>query len=99
MALYDAVPDGWLDLADLKAVTVPVLGLHGAADTVSPLAAARQRYAAAPRAELVSVADGRHDAFNDISHRTATVILFLGRLRLGADRPPIAVREELSEQQ
>jgi alpha-beta hydrolase superfamily lysophospholipase len=95
------VPDGWLDQADLKAVTVPVLGLHGAADTVSPLAAARERYAAAPFAELVSIADGRHDAFNDITHRTAaaTVILFLERLRLGADRPAIAVREELREQQ
>jgi alpha-beta hydrolase superfamily lysophospholipase len=100
-ALYEPVPDGWLDLADLKAVTVPVLGLHGAADTVSPLAAVRERYAAALHAELVSIADGRHDAFNDITHRTAaaTVILFLERLRLGADLPPIAVREELREQQ
>jgi alpha-beta hydrolase superfamily lysophospholipase len=96
-ALYEPVPDGWLDLADLKAVPVPVLGLHGAADTVSPLAAARERYAAAPHAELVSIAGGRHDAFNDITHRTAaaTVILFLERLRLGTDLPPIAVREQL----
>jgi alpha-beta hydrolase superfamily lysophospholipase len=96
-ALYEPVPDGWLDLADLKAVTVPVLGLHGAADTVSPLPAARERYAAAPHAELVSIAGGRHDAFNDITHRTAaaTVILFLERLRLGTDLPPIAVREHL----
>jgi alpha-beta hydrolase superfamily lysophospholipase len=100
-ALYEPVPDGWLDLANLKAVAVPVLGLHGAADTVSPLAAARERYAAAPHAELVSIADGRHDAFNDIMHRTAaaTVALFLERLRLGADLPPIAVAEELYEQQ
>ena len=96
-ALYEPVPDGWLDLADLKALTVPVLGLHGAADTVSPLGAARERYAAAPHAELVSIAGGRHDAFNDITHRTAaaTVILFLERLRQGTDLPPIAVREEL----
>jgi alpha-beta hydrolase superfamily lysophospholipase len=96
-ALYEPVPDGWLDLADLKAVTVPVLGLHGAADPVSPLAAARERYAAAPYAELFSITDGRHDAFNDITHRTAaaTIILFLERLRAGADLPPIAVREEL----
>jgi alpha-beta hydrolase superfamily lysophospholipase len=100
-ALYEPVPDGWLDQADLKAVTVPVLGLHGAADTVSSLAAARERYAAAPHAELVSIADGRHDAFNDITHRTAaaTVIVFLERLRLGADLPPIAVKEELREEQ
>jgi alpha-beta hydrolase superfamily lysophospholipase len=76
---------------------VPVLGLHGAADAVSPLAADRERYAAAPRAELVSIAGGRHDALNDITHRTAaaTVILFLERLRLGAELPPITVREEL----
>jgi len=96
-ALYEPVPDGWLDRADLKAVSVPVLGLHGAADPVSPLAAARARYAAAPRAELFSIADGRHDAFNDITHRTAaaTIILFLERLRLGPGLPPVAVREEL----
>jgi alpha-beta hydrolase superfamily lysophospholipase len=96
-ALYEPVPDGWLELADLKAVSVPVLGLHGAADPVSPLAAARERYAAAPRAELVSIADGRHDAFNDITHRTAaaTIILFLERLRQGPGLAPIAVREEL----
>jgi pimeloyl-ACP methyl ester carboxylesterase len=94
-ALYEPVPDGWLEAADLKAVTVPVLGLHGAADPVSPLSAARERYAAAPHAELVSITDGRHDAFNDITHRTAaaTVVLFLERLRLGADMPPIAVPE------
>ena len=96
-ALYEPVPDGWLDLADLKAVTVPVLGIHGAADPISPLAAARERYAAAQHAELVSITDGRHDAFNDITHRTAaaTIILFLERLRLGTDLPPIAVREEV----
>ena len=96
-ALYEPVPDGWLDLADLKAVTLPVLGIHGAADPVSPLAAARARYAAAQHVELVSITDGRHDAFNDITHRTAaaTIILFLERLRLGTDLPPIAVREEV----
>jgi alpha-beta hydrolase superfamily lysophospholipase len=96
-ALYEPVPDGWLDLADLKAVTVPVLGLHGAADPISPLAAARERYAAAQHAELVSITGGRHDAFNDITHRTAaaTIILFLERLRLGTDLPRIAVREEV----
>jgi pimeloyl-ACP methyl ester carboxylesterase len=96
-ALYEPVPDGWAEAADLKAVSVPVLGLHGAADPVSPLSAARAAYAAAPQTELVSITDGRHDAFNDITHRTAaaTVVLFLERLRLGAGLPPIAVREKL----
>jgi hypothetical protein len=61
----------------------------------SALAVAREKYATAPRAELVSIAGGRHDAFNDIMHRTvaATVILFLERLRNGAGLAPIAVRE------
>ena len=96
-ALYEPVPDGWLEAADLAAVDVPVLGLHGAADPVSPMRAARAQYVAAPRAELVTIYDGRHDAFNDITHRTAaaTIILFLERLRLGGDLPPIAIAERL----
>ena len=96
-ALYAPVPPRWYDRADLSAVRVPVLALHGAADPVSPLAQARTVYAAASAVELVSLVDGRHDALNDISHRTsaATVLLFLERLRAGADAPAIAVREEL----
>jgi alpha-beta hydrolase superfamily lysophospholipase len=96
-ALYDPVPAGWVEQADLKAIALPVLGLHGAADPVSPLPAARAKYAAAPRAELVSITGGVHDAFNDITHRTAaaTVVLFLERLRNGSDLAPIAVHESL----
>ena len=96
-ALYEPVPEGWIEQAALKAVGVPVLGIHGAADPVSPLAAAREKYAAAPHAELVSITDGRHDAFNDITHRTAAavIVLFLERLRNGAGLAPIAVSEPL----
>jgi pimeloyl-ACP methyl ester carboxylesterase len=96
-ALYDPVPDGWHERADLARVTQPVLGLHGTDDQVSPLPAVRARYAAAPRAELVSIAGSTHDALNNATHRTAaaTVILFLERLRLGPDLPPIAVTETL----
>ncbi len=96
-ALYEPVPGGWLEAADLSAVTVPVLGLHGAIDPVSLLSAARKQYATAPQAELVSITDGRHDAFNDITHRTAaaTVVLFLERLRAGTAVPLIAVQEKL----
>jgi alpha-beta hydrolase superfamily lysophospholipase len=96
-ALYEPVPDGWAEQADLKAVPLPILGIHGAADPVSPLGEAREKYAAAPRAELVSITGGVHDAFNDITHRTAaaTVILFLERLRNGKDLAPIAVPESL----
>jgi alpha-beta hydrolase superfamily lysophospholipase len=96
-ALYEPVPGGWLEAAGLSAVSVPVLGLHGAIDPVSLLSAARKQYATAPRAELVSITDGRHDAFNDITHRTAaaTVVLFLERLRAGSALPLIAVQEKL----
>jgi hypothetical protein len=80
-------------------VTQPILGIHGTDDPVSPLAAARVRYAAAPSAELISIAGGRHDALNDVTHRTvaATIVLFLERLRLrlGAELPRIAIRETL----
>jgi pimeloyl-ACP methyl ester carboxylesterase len=96
-ALYEPVPDGWESLADLGRITQPVLCLHGAADPVSPLADARERYALAPRAELVSIAGGVHDVLNDVTHRTvaATIVLFLERLRLGAELPPIAISEKL----
>jgi pimeloyl-ACP methyl ester carboxylesterase len=96
-ALYEPVPDGWAALADLERVAVPVLGVHGADDPISPLDDARARYAVAPRAELVSIVGGRHDALNDITHRTvaATIVLFLERLRLGGGLPPVAVSEKL----
>ncbi len=97
-ALYEPVPDGWAEQADLAAVTVPVLGVHGSDDPVSPLASVRGRYAAAGSAELISIAGGRHDALNDQDHRSAAavVVLFLERIRRDAGAAPIAVREELA---
>jgi alpha-beta hydrolase superfamily lysophospholipase len=96
-ALYEPVPAGWAEWADLSAVTQPILGIHGTDDSVSPLAAARVRYTAAASAELISIAGGRHDALNDVTHRTvaATIVLFLERLRLGTELPFIAIRETL----
>ena len=96
-ALYEPVPSGWESLADLGRIEQPVLALHGAADPVSALTDARERYAQASRAELVSIAGGVHDVLNDATHRTvaATIVLFLERLRLGAELPPIAISEKL----
>ena len=72
-------------------VAVPVLGLHGDNDQLSPLAQVRARYAGLPHAELLTVADGRHDVLNAANHRSvaASVVLWLERLRLGAGLPPI----------
>jgi len=95
-ALYSAVPAGWLERARPGQVRTPVLGLHGEADTVSPLDGIRGWYRDAPAAHLVSVTDGRHDVLNDVTHRSvaATVVLFLERLRLGRSLPVI-VRADL----
>jgi pimeloyl-ACP methyl ester carboxylesterase len=96
-ALFEPIPAGWESLANLGRLGVPVLGLHGKADPVSPLDAARDRYRRAPRAELISIAGGVHDVLNDVTHRTvaATIVEFLERLRLGAELAPIAVSEKL----
>jgi alpha-beta hydrolase superfamily lysophospholipase len=68
---------------------LPLLGLHGDDDQVSPLTGVLGRY---PAGTLVTIAGGRHDVLNDVTHRTvaATIVLFLERLRLGADLPEIA---------
>jgi alpha-beta hydrolase superfamily lysophospholipase len=69
-------------------VTLPTLGLHGDADPISPIDEARAHYPGT----LVAITGGRHDVLNDVSHRSvaATIVLFLERLRLGADLPVIA---------
>jgi alpha-beta hydrolase superfamily lysophospholipase len=96
-ALFAELPDAWLDPAIPGRLDLPVLGVHGRDDAVSPLDAARRWYAAAPRAELVTIVGGRHDALNDQTHRTvaAAVVQFLERLRAGAELAPIAVTEPL----
>ncbi|MDQ0753284.1 alpha-beta hydrolase superfamily lysophospholipase [Streptomyces africanus] len=94
-ALTDTDPAG---LPALEGVSVPVLALHGADDPVSPLPEAVRAYRALPGVELVSLAGTRHDALNDLTHRTAaaTIVLYLERLRLSSDLAPIAVREDLA---
>ena len=90
-ALVRPVPPDW-PAVDLGRLDVPVLGLHGEDDAISPLSTARAAYERAAHATLVTIVGGRHDALNDATHRTAaaTVVLFLERLRLGADLPLIA---------
>ncbi len=86
-----------LESPTLDGIRVPVLGLHGAEDTVSPLGEVRRLFRGLAGAELVSLAGTRHDVLNDVTHRTAaaTVVLFLERLRLGPGLAPIAVTEAL----
>lgn len=73
---------------------VPLLAVHGEHDQVRPLATAAEEYRALGSRQIAVVADGLHDALNDASHRSvaATVVLFLERLRGGAELPAV-VRE------
>ncbi|MGO1738131.1 MAG: alpha/beta hydrolase [Actinomycetaceae bacterium] len=70
---------------------VPALAIHGGADPVSGVEAARAAYRALGVDELVVVDGGLHDALNDVTHRSvaATLVLFLERLRLGAGLEPV----------
>jgi alpha-beta hydrolase superfamily lysophospholipase len=71
--------------ADLAAISVPVLAVHGGADPVSPFAQARAVLAAVPDVEILQTVAGLHDALNDVSHRSvaAGIVLWLERLRAG----------------
>lgn len=71
--------------ADLAAIEVPVLAVHGGADTVSPLPQVIDALRAVPDLEIVETVDGLHDALNDQSHRSvaAALVQWLERLRGG----------------
>jgi alpha-beta hydrolase superfamily lysophospholipase len=70
---------------------VPVLVVHGETDRIAPVAGALSLAARLPSAETVVVVDGRHDALNDLSHRSvaAAIVQFLERLRSSTDAAPI----------
>lgn len=93
--LFTDLPAEWFDAAAPGRIALPVLGIHGRDDRISPLGAARSWYAAVPRAELIGVAGGPHDVLNDQNHRTvaASIVLFLERLRAGDGLAPIVVTE------
>lgn len=71
--------------ADLAAIEVPVLAVHGGADPLSPLADVLDALRAVPDLEIVETVEGLHDALNDQSHRSvaAALVQWLERLRTG----------------
>jgi alpha-beta hydrolase superfamily lysophospholipase len=92
-ALFSApIPTELIEFAGIGAGGLPALGVHGGADVISPLSRVRDRYPTGAAASLVTIEGGRHDVLNDVTHRTvaALVVLFLERLRIGADLPLIA---------
>ena len=93
--LFAGLPGDWFSPSAPARIAVPVLGIHGHEDPLSPIEAARAWYSSVRTAELVTIDGGRHDVLNDQTHRTvaASVVLFLERLRAGADLAPIAATE------
>lgn len=85
------IPSALRKPVDLSALSLPVLGLHGDDDLLSPFGAVRTVYAALPEAQTVLVGNGRHDVLNSASHRSvaARVVQFLESLRAGVGAPPI----------
>ena len=79
------------DPADLAAISVPVLAVHGGADPVSPLSQALAVLGAIPDVDVFETVDGLHDALNDQTHRSvaASIVLWLERLRAGDVHTPI----------
>lgn len=77
--------------ADLAAIEVPVLVVHGGADAVSPLPRVIAALRTVPDIELVETVGGLHDALNDQSHRSvaASLVLWLERLRGGDVHAPV----------
>ena len=98
-ALAQPLPPELHDAPGPAGITVPGLGVHGGADGITPAAEARRWLADVPVLEFATVVDGRHDAFNDATHRSvaATIVLWLERLRNGADLTRIVELED-SEQ-
>ena len=94
-ALYEPVPADWLERADLDGLRIPILGIHGSDDPISPLGQVHDGSAAAPSGNWSASPPARHDVLNDQTHRTvaATVVLFLERIRQDSGPRPIAVQE------
>jgi pimeloyl-ACP methyl ester carboxylesterase len=87
----DGSAEGLFDKGSAGALPVPVLAIHGESDALSPAAAAVAEYRRLGATQVVTVAGGRHDILNDVTHRSvaATVVLFLERLRNGDVSAPL----------
>jgi alpha-beta hydrolase superfamily lysophospholipase len=89
-ALDRTLPTAWNDFRP-EPSGLPTLVLHGSDDPVTPVEEALSAFRGAPATQTWVVRGGRHDVLNDVTHRSvaATVVLFLERLKLGADLPVI----------
>ncbi|WP_134768560.1 alpha/beta hydrolase [Nocardioides sp. 1609] len=89
-ALAQPLPPAWDEFGPQPS-GLPTLVIHGSDDDLTPVDEALALFSGAPATETWVVEGGRHDVLNDVTHRSvsATVVLFLERLKLGADLPVI----------
>ena len=89
-SLQQELPTSWT-AQHLAPISLPTLVVHGQADPVTPLERALAPFRGASSTQTWVVKGGRHDVLNDVTHRSvaATIVLFLERLKLGADLPVI----------
>ncbi|MXG90910.1 alpha/beta hydrolase [Nocardioides sp. YIM 123512] len=89
-ALQRDLPSAWAGYVPGPS-GLPTLVVHGSEDPLSPVDVALAPFTGAPATQTWVVEGGRHDVLNDVTHRSvaATVVLFLERLKLGADLPVI----------
>jgi alpha-beta hydrolase superfamily lysophospholipase len=93
--LTTEVPNELIAAAVTARPRVPVLFVHGAADPIARLEPVRALADELTQAALATVRDGRHDALNDITHRSvaAEIVQFLERVRDRPDAAPIVTIE------
>lgn len=89
-SLHRELPAAW-DAFVPAPSGLPTLVVHGSADPLTHAEAVLAPYRGDPGTQTWVVEGGRHDVLNDVTHRSvaATVVLFLERLKLGADLPVI----------
>jgi pimeloyl-ACP methyl ester carboxylesterase len=81
------------------ALDVPILAVHGSADTIAPLDEALEQYCNAGAQRVVVVDGGRHDILNDLTHRSvaATIVVFLEQVKAGSEAADIVRTVDLSK--
>lgn len=89
-ALHRELPSSWAGFQPAP-TGVPTLVVHGSDDPLTDVDDALEPFRGAPATQTWVVEGGRHDVLNDVTHRSvaATVVLFLERLKLGAELPTI----------
>ncbi len=92
-SLQRILPPAWEELgANLPALDIPALFIHGEADPVSAVAGAREWSARLARGQLITFPGARHDVLNEVAHEAvmsaiAEFVLATAPDRAAASRP------------